>query len=1031
MVVENKWLEKIIKKHRIYDGSLSVIAFNYCLNFFDSEGFVEVFAIIDGSSTPVSLLSLEKKNIRLNKLDLSIVEQAKKNHVKDHVYNCSTESARLFLRALIESPKTLSKTSHSPYIINKKAIHIKAEVSDDGKLTFPIFNQSHIGKLTETVSPVFIKNNTIYPIHISNLNHFLALRDLEGASISQILNDESLLPEIKEIFSDVDFSALNHEKLLKINDFSSVHLTLIKDDVQSTKKPSFLRLAFRYGEVWITGEIKDSAYGLYEKKGVFTEVKYSEGEAKWRDQLAHHGFTSKQGSAEFKLSPITASEQESFIDKGFPIAQAWKDFLSDGVKELEKSGAVVEIDEERAPSFVLLNRLAVDTDSEKDSEVRSGIVFLNEDGSEVYPATQKLIDYYDKYKLDTSSLPESIFIRDRGESFFEIPKYIFSKGLEFVFISMDGNKEAKSRSNKIKTNIKAVARAMLTLPEGQKYLEQSNISPGVLNLFNVMTRKDFPLLDCPKGITCTPTQEQMEGFRMLHFLHSNKSGACLADHMGIGKSVQALMLMCQYHNENPDSEKPMLVVVVKSALSNWVNEIKQHTDGRLKPIVLNSNEKELARKSIGNTDSSQVYIMNYHALETHKDFIKNTEFKLMAYDESQAMKNPSTSLAKNALGVNVDHAIPVSGTPIENTLLDLWPQMELASKGLLPELPRFKKEYVNPLKKAQKENDELAAKEILLSLKLLIAPFVIRRGADVANKELPPLVIHKKGVPMKEEYKKEYEIIQENLKLDYERIEEAKANPSTDGAYLAHFSRMQNLALDAYITYKKGSDKGIGGATIKHEDRERYYPNLPISSKTELIVEDTKKMIEAGSKVVIFSRSIGYISVLKRLLKSAGHESATLTGEDNANVVGKTKDGMEITQSDHNLTLFKESKDINVILISIDAGAAALNITEATKVILCQPSWNPFLEEQAIKRCHRRGQKHQVDVYIYYHEDTIDEYIFEIQNNKKFISDYLLSDVSETSTSMIDNIVEMLNINYRSNESIEKISGMKTTRKVA
>ena len=452
---------------------------------------------------------------------------------------------------------------------------------------------------------------------------------------------------------------------------------------------------------------------------------------------------------------------------------------------------------------------------------------------------------------------------------------------------------------------------------------------------------------------------QKTGFKWLKVLDSYHFGGILADDMGLGKTLQVLAILLDYKQKN--KEKRTSIVICPSSLSlNWLGEATKFAP-ELKVCVIKGNAKERERL-IKNVQKNDLIITSYDLLKRDVEIYKeiNYNFKYIIADEAQYMKNSTTQNAKAIKELKGETKYALTGTPIENSLAELWSIFDFVMPGYLFKYKKFKTLYEIPI---VKENDERAMNR----LKMLIAPFILRRNKKDVLTELPEKTITVLNNQMTDE--------QETVYLSY--LAQAKQEVA-DEIQLNGFEKSQFKIL----------------STLTRLRQICCHPSLFIkdykdeSSKLNQCIEILSDAIEAGHKILLFSGYTSMFDIIEQELKSKKIKYFKLTGS--------TKIDERIKLVDE----FNSNSEIKVFLISLKAGGTGLNLTGADMVIHYDPWWNQSAENQATDRAYRIGQKNNVQVYKLITSNSIEEKIYELQNKKAELIDNML----DTKTSFVNKL---------------------------
>ncbi len=470
-------------------------------------------------------------------------------------------------------------------------------------------------------------------------------------------------------------------------------------------------------------------------------------------------------------------------------------------------------------------------------------------------------------------------------------------------------------------------------------------------LINDIEQKEFnENIEMPKHLNATLRNYQKVGYEWLKILDGYNFGGILADDMGLGKTIQIIAVILDYiqNNNNP---KPSVVVCPSSLALNWQNEIKKFAPD-LTSIVISgvANQRESQINSIPNYN---IAITSYDLLKRDIDVYKQKkfEFQYIIADEAQYIKNNNTQNARAIKNLNSKTKFALTGTPIENSLSELWSIFDFIMPGYLFNYHKFKELFESPI---VKEEDKPAMKK----LKMLIEPFILRRIKTEVLTELPDKTITVLNNEMTDEQQKIYLSYLQNAK------QEAMEQISTNGI---EKSQIQILALLMRLR-QICCHPSLFLADYKGE-----------SSKLNQCIEVIKDATLAGHKILLFSTYTAMFPMIEKELKKENIEYSKLTGQ--------TKVGERIKLVDE----FNENQNIKVFLISLKAGGTGLNLIGADMVIHYDPWWNLSAENQATDRTYRIGQKKNVQVYKLITKNSIEEKIYELQQRKAKLIDNMLS----------------------------------------
>ena len=456
---------------------------------------------------------------------------------------------------------------------------------------------------------------------------------------------------------------------------------------------------------------------------------------------------------------------------------------------------------------------------------------------------------------------------------------------------------------------------------------------------------------------------QKTGFKWLKILDAYGFGGILADDMGLGKTIQILAVIVDYvenAKKNGEEKRASIVVSPSSLTLNWLNEANKFASD-LKILVIRGTLSERKRQ-IKEIDKYDLVITSYDLLkrdiELYKD--KNYQFRYIIADEAQYLKNSNTQNAKSIKKINADTRYALTGTPIENSLAELWSIFDFIMPGYLFTYKKFKTLYETPI---VKDNDEKA----MAKLRMLIEPFVLRRNKKEVLTELPDKTITVLNNEMGEEQRNIYLTYLAQAKDDLLQEIQLNGYEKSHMQILAALTRLRQICCHPSLFIK---DYNEG------------------SSKLDQCMEIVQDAIEGGHKILLFSGYTSMFPIIEEQLQKNKISYYKLTGS--------TKVEERIRMVDE----FNSNPDIKIFLISLKAGGTGLNLTGADMVIHYDPWWNISTENQATDRAYRIGQKNNVQVYKLITKNSIEEKIYELQQKKSELVDNMLS----TKTSFINKL---------------------------
>jgi len=447
-----------------------------------------------------------------------------------------------------------------------------------------------------------------------------------------------------------------------------------------------------------------------------------------------------------------------------------------------------------------------------------------------------------------------------------------------------------------------------------------------------------------KALTAKLREYQRSGFAWLWQLHENNMTGILADDMGLGKTVQALALLTKAKEEEGDV--PSLIVCPTSVLSVWKQEVKKWAP-TLSVMTWHGAERGENRRLLKKAD---IVVTTYAILRRDIEELSKIRFRYAILDEAQYIKNWATTTAKSAKQLKSDHRLALSGTPVENHLIDLWAIFDFLAPGFLGKLSDFQKNYVRPI-----EDQDV---KVLEALRARIRPFVMRRKKEDVASELPPKTEQTLFVQFSKAQLGLYNRILKAAKAEIQgRVEEVGLEKS-QMTILAALTRLRQVCCDPRLL-------GLPDASA-----------LPSSAKLDAFKELMADAVGSGRKVLVFSQFVE----MQKLLGDALTELKI----DYLWLHGGTKNREEMVAQ------FQTKSGPPVFLISLKAGGSGLTLTEADTVVHYDPWWNPAVEDQATDRAHRIGQDKPVMVYRLVVEDTVEQKMVELGARKREVAESAL-----------------------------------------
>jgi SNF2 family DNA or RNA helicase len=447
----------------------------------------------------------------------------------------------------------------------------------------------------------------------------------------------------------------------------------------------------------------------------------------------------------------------------------------------------------------------------------------------------------------------------------------------------------------------------------------------------------------PKNFVGTLRPYQKAGYNWMRFLEDFNLGGCLADDMGLGKTVQTLALL--QSQKEAGVNIPSLLIMPTSLVYNWELESKKFTPN-LKVLVYTGTNRD---KNITNFSKYDIIITSYGIVRIDLDLLKIFRFNYVILDESQSIKNPTSNISKAVMQLNSQRRLILTGTPLENSTLDLWSQMTFINPGLLGSHAYFRNEFLIPIEKKADDSK-------LKKLNTIIKPFIMRRHKSQVATELPPKVEAVHYCYMTDEQEKAYETAKSYYRNIILQAIDNKGINKSQIVLLQGLTKLRQIA-----NHPKMVDENYEGDSGKMEE---------ILSKIETATNE-------GHKVLIFSQFVKHLNIIRESLDSQEIKYAYLDGGT--------------TDRQSQVELFQNNNDIKLFLISLKAGGLGLNLTAADYVFILDPWWNPAIEAQAVDRAHRIGQQKTVFTYKYISKNTVEEKILALQKGKLKLANSLIN----------------------------------------
>ena len=482
-------------------------------------------------------------------------------------------------------------------------------------------------------------------------------------------------------------------------------------------------------------------------------------------------------------------------------------------------------------------------------------------------------------------------------------------------------------------NNKAIYLEKLIEEEDLSFVNGSKYVSNVIKKFDKVKSKNYEI---PKDLNATLRDYQVSGFEFFKTLSDYQFGGILADEMGLGKTIQTIAFLLS------NKDKKSIVITPTALIYNWKNELEKFAP-TLKVGLLHAAKSERG-KILDNIDNYDVILTTYTTYKNDIDKYKNINFDYCIIDEAQNIKNPDAIITKAIKNVNAKVKFALTGTPIENNLMELWSIFDFIMPGYLYNKSKFKSIFVN--------NDKN-----IIELKNLIKPFILRRTKKEVITELPDKIEQKIIIDLEKEHKRAYKGY---VNLITRKIKENNQDNITVFSYL---TKLRQLCLSPELMVKNYQGK---------------------NSKLDVLINIIND--SSDEKILVFSQFTKVLEVIGKRLNEENISYSYLDGKTSA------KDRVKLVEE------FNTNNN-KAFLISLKAGGTGLNLTSANIVVHFDPWWNPAVEDQASDRAHRIGQKNVVNVIKLIAKGTAEERVINLQETKKeLIEDVINGNLDNSST---------------------------------
>lgn len=474
------------------------------------------------------------------------------------------------------------------------------------------------------------------------------------------------------------------------------------------------------------------------------------------------------------------------------------------------------------------------------------------------------------------------------------------------------------------------------------------LDDSVMEIINEL--KTINMIDPPKSLVANLRPYQLKGYSWMIKNAKIGVGSIIADDMGLGKTLQVIAFITYLKDQGFLAKKNVLIVVPTSLIPNWEAEFKKFS-----PTIEVDTIHGQSNQSIDSKKESSVVLTSYGQLRSKSEYFSKIKWELVVIDEAQAIKNLNSQQTKAIKGLKANIHLAMSGTPVENRLLDYWSVMDFANKNLLGNKTYFSKSFDKPITKDRNE-------EVLSKFKKITEPFIMRRMKTDKTiiSDLPDKLIQNTFTILSKEQAALYsQVVKESLQLiENEKMEDNKS-----------LFKRQGLVLQMILSLKQ---------ICNHPSqwtKDKDYNSI-LSGKTEMLVNLIDNILETDDKVLIFTQFKEMGDILEHVIKEHfGISALWLHG------------GVQLKDRKKMVEDFQSLSHKKVMILSLKAGGTGLNLTAANHVIHYDLWWNPAVEAQATDRAFRIGQKKNVIVHRLITQNTFEEKINELINSKKDLAD--------------------------------------------
>ncbi|HBH84586.1 MAG: hypothetical protein A2X05_05780 [Bacteroidetes bacterium GWE2_41_25] len=922
------------KKYYILKESLSPFPGTDTLNILDPEEREVINIINEYNDRNLFRLFSKDKSLKefLIKVTSDRIDNFIRPFIERKIYKCFSIARDEGIPVYFQKTTTTLHREDQLKIETEKAVPLFRFIRDVDQSSYKLGLDTDGKSVDLKKSSAEIVCNS--PCLIRADHRVLFVSDVDGTKLKPFLSkDQIAIPKKAEAkyFASFVLNAVNNYKVEGtgfeiLEDVPEKKACLVVET--GLKGTPVLILSYRYqGTMIYSGEIQKSITNFDDTGGKYTFRKYNRDynwEAECRKKLEDTGFFSDDD-----INYSLADSGNQSPDEKYSIIEA----INQGFNEITGSGFSIS---SRLDSAYNLKPVSI--------EISSSMVN----------------DWFDLHAIVTIGDWKIPFIQFRKNILGGIREFILPDGtiaiLPQTWFSKYRNifEFGKSTDESIRIHKQHFSLLADNLT-GEK-------NPVTEKLGKLLIPDQITEIQPPSGLKCDMRQYQSEGLNWLVFLQSSGLGGCLADDMGLGKTIQTLALL-QYNKEkHKASDKPVsreqlslfgeeeskltsLIIVPASLIYNWENEIKKFVPG----MAVRSHKGNQRKRTSGWFSDFDIIISSYHTVRQDIEFISSFNFHYIILDESQVIKNPGSALYSTMSRLRSDYKLLLTGTPVENSLTDLWSQLNFVNPGLLGELSFFRREFAKPI---EKEGDD----EKEFNLRKIIKPFILRRTKEMVAGDLPPVTEQTVFCDMTEEQFRIYDEEKSAVRNSILKSIENEGVEKSTIVVLQGLMRLRQISNHPVMTFE---DYSSG------------------SGKFETVLQDIESVISEGHKILVFSSFVKHLNLYADVLSERRIRYAMLTGAS--------------TNREKIVNSFQKDPLNRVFLVSLKAGGLGLNLTAADYVFILDPWWNPASEMQAMSRAHRIGQDKNVFIYRYITTNSIEEKIVRLQEKKSRIADTFIS----------------------------------------